>query len=91
MNKLDQLFTTKKETLLSIYFTAGYPTIDSMSTILPALEKAGVDFVEIGMPFSDPLADGPVIQKSSEIAIKNGMNIIAALNLIAKFDFQFED
>lgn len=61
--------------LLSIYFTAGYPSIDSTLDIAEALEKAGADFLEIGFPYSDPVADGPTIQHSSEIALKNGMTL----------------
>ena len=61
--------------LLSIYFTAGYPTLDSTVQIAKALEEAGVDFLEIGFPYSDPVADGPVIQHSSEVALKNGMTL----------------
>ena len=74
MNRIDDLFS-KKDGLLSIYFTAGYPAIDDTVQVLRALEKAGVDFVEIGMPFSDPLADGPVIQRASLDALHNGMCI----------------
>ncbi len=74
MNKLNTLLRHKKE-LLSIYFTAGYPKLNSTIPILRALEKAGTDFVEIGMPFSDPLADGPVIQNSSTQALNNGMSL----------------
>ncbi len=59
--------------LLSIYFTAGYPKIDDTVTVIKNLENAGVDMIEIGLPFSDPLADGPTIQASSEQALKNGM------------------
>lgn len=59
--------------LLSIYFTAGYPKLDDTVEILQQLEKNGVDFMEIGLPFSDPLADGPTIQASSQTALKNGM------------------
>ncbi len=59
--------------LLSIYFTAGYPTLNDTSKIIQDLEKNGVDMIEIGLPFSDPLADGPTIQKSSTTALKNGM------------------
>jgi len=70
---LSTLFQTPKK-LLSIYFTAGYPKLDDTTTIITALEKSGVDFIEIGMPFSDPLADGPVIQHSSTVAIENGMS-----------------
>ena len=59
--------------LLSIYFSAGFPTLDSTVPILETLEKTGVDMVEIGLPFSDPLADGPTIQRSSTLALENGM------------------
>lgn len=71
-NRLDTLFEQKKD-LLSIYFTAGFPQLSDTMPIMRALQKAGVDFVEIGMPFSDPLADGPVIQLSGIEALKNGM------------------
>ena len=74
MNRIDDIFS-KKDGLLSIYVTAGYPRIDDTTAVLKALDKAGIDMVEIGMPFSDPLADGPVIQKSSLEALKNGMCI----------------
>lgn len=59
--------------LLSIYFTAGFPNFDDTEKIIIDLEKSGVDFIEIGLPFSDPLADGPTIQESSTKALKNGM------------------
>lgn len=65
---------TSKE-LLSIYYTAGYPNLDSTVTIAEKLEQAGADFLEIGFPYSDPVADGPVIQHSSEVALKNGMTL----------------
>lgn len=61
--------------LLSIYFTAGYPTLDSTVAIAKALEDAGVDFLEIGLPYSDPVADGPTIQHSSQVALQNGMSL----------------
>src|SRR5476651_2005544 len=75
MNRLQQLFAGNKKDLLSIYYTAGYPTLDSTLDIAEALEKAGVDFLEIGFPYSDPVADGPTIQHSSEKALENGMNL----------------
>lgn len=74
--KVNTIFNdTTKERLLSVYFTAGYPTLDSTITIAKGLEEAGVDFLEIGFPYSDPVADGPVIQHSSEEALKNGMTL----------------
>jgi tryptophan synthase alpha chain len=60
---------------LSVYLTAGYPRLDDTVPLLKALESSGVDFVELGFPFSDPLADGPTIQRSSEVALKNGMSL----------------
>ncbi len=75
MNRLKQLFDNKKEPLLSIYYTAGYPDLISTLDIAVALESAGVDFIEIGFPYSDPLADGPVIQNSSQKALVNGMTL----------------
>ncbi|QQL51516.1 tryptophan synthase subunit alpha [Mucilaginibacter ginkgonis] len=78
MNRLNQLFDTKKDNLLSVYFTAGYPELNSTLAIAEALEKAGVDFLEVGFPYSDPVADGPTIQHSSQMALDAGMN----LNLI---------
>jgi tryptophan synthase alpha chain len=75
MNRLNQLFESKKNNLLSIYFTAGYPQLNSTVAIAEALEKAGVNFLEIGFPYSDPVADGPTIQHSSEKALENGMNL----------------
>lgn len=74
-NRLTELFDRKKENVLNIYFTAGYPKLEDTVTILKALEKSGVDLIEIGMPYSDPIADGPVIQKSGEQALINGMTI----------------
>src|SRR6201995_2305872 len=75
MNRLNQLFAAKKDNLLSIYFTAGFPELNTTLDIAEALENAGVDFLEIGFPYSDPVADGPVIQHSSEVALQNGMNL----------------
>ena len=75
MNRLNKLFESKKDNLLSIYFTAGYPELNTTVAIAEALEQAGVDFLEIGFPYSDPVADGPTIQHSSERALENGMNL----------------
>lgn len=75
MNRLNELFARKQEPLLSIYFTAGYPELGSTLDIAEALEEAGADFLEIGFPYSDPLADGPVIQQSSQQALSNGMTV----------------
>jgi tryptophan synthase alpha chain len=75
MNRLNQLFNSKKDNLLSIYFTAGYPELNTTLDIAEALEKAGADFLEIGFPYSDPVADGPTIQHSSEVALEKGMNL----------------
>ena len=72
MNRIDKTFQLSDK-ILSIYFSAGYPKIGDTIPILEKLEESGVDIVEIGLPFSDPLADGPVIQKSSSIALENGM------------------
>lgn len=76
MSRVSELFTNKNTgNKLSIYYTAGYPNLDSTLEIAESLEKAGVDFLEIGIPYSDPVADGPVIQESSGIALKNGITV----------------
>lgn len=72
MNRITSKLQENKK-LLSIYFSAGYPELNSTSSIIETLEKSGVDMIEIGLPFSDPLADGPVIQESSTEALQNGM------------------
>ncbi len=74
-NRIDKLFSEKTGEVLSIYMTAGFPSLDDTTGILEALERGGADMVEIGMPFSDPLADGPVIQASSQVALANGMSL----------------
>jgi tryptophan synthase alpha chain len=74
-NRIKTLFEQKPQELLSVYFTAGYPNLEDTVPIILELEKNGVDLIEIGMPFSDPLADGPTIQQSSEVALRNGMTI----------------
>jgi len=74
-NRINQLFLDKKNDILSVYFTAGYPKVNDTTTIIRELEKNGANLIEIGMPFSDPVADGPVIQHSSHQALQNGMSI----------------
>lgn len=75
MNRIDLLFQQKTGKTLAVYFTAGYPQLDDTVPMLAALQAGGVDMIEIGMPFSDPLADGEVIQQSSAAALRNGMTI----------------
>ena len=79
MNRINQKLNDTKN-LLSIYFTAGYPNIDDTVTIIQNLENSGVDMIEIGLPFSDPLADGPTIQASSTKALNNGMTTKVLFN-----------
>ena len=75
MNRIEQLFQNKNRDILNIYFTAGYPNLADTEPIILHLAQAGVDLIEIGMPYSDPLADGPTIQESSQVALKNGMEL----------------
>ena len=75
MNRINKLFENRKKKILSVYFTAGYPELNDTLSIIRELDKSGVDMIEIGMPFSDPVADGPVIQRSSEQALRNGMSL----------------
>ena len=76
MNRIDNLFSNnKKSQLLSVYFTAGYPSLDRTEEIITTLDRKGADMIEIGIPFSDPMADGKVIQQSSTVALKNGMSL----------------
>lgn len=75
MNRITNLFETKKNGILSVYFTAGYPQLNDTVTILKELEKKGINSVEVGIPFSDPMADGPVIQEAATQALRNGMSL----------------
>ncbi len=75
MNRIDKVFQNGGEHLLNVYFTAGYPALEDTRMILESLEAAGADIVEIGMPFSDPVADGPTIQESNMQALDNGITI----------------
>lgn len=83
-NRLQNLFGRKGSDLLSVYFTAGYPTLDSTGQIIRTLVAGGVDMIEVGVPFSDPMADGPVIQESSTIALRNGMTLSRLLDQVAE-------
>jgi tryptophan synthase alpha chain len=75
MSRLQQLFQNKQERVLNVYCTAGYPQLESTEEVIASLEKHGADIIELGMPYSDPLADGEVIQGSSAVALHNGMTI----------------
>jgi tryptophan synthase alpha chain len=75
MNRIDKLFAEKPHGILSVYFTAGYPALEDTLPTIRALAAAGVDMLEIGIPFSDPMADGPVIQNSGGVALANGMTL----------------
>ena len=75
MNRINNLFAGKRQGVLSIYFCAGHPTVDSTAQIIRTLERKGVDMIEVGIPFSDPMADGPVIQDAATKALRNGMTL----------------
>jgi tryptophan synthase alpha chain len=75
MSAIQQLFRRKQDNVLNVYCTAGYPQLNSTMEVIRALQKNGADIIELGMPYSDPLADGPVIQQSSSLALANGMTI----------------
>lgn len=84
MNRLRKLLETKKNNLLAVYFTAGYPKLDSTVETIDALCNHGVDIIELGIPFSDPMADGPVIQESGSKALANGMSLNLLLEQSSK-------
>lgn len=87
MNRIQKLFKEKEKGILSVYYTAGFPRLDDTVTIAKALEASGVDMIELGIPFSDPIADGPTIQKSNKLALQNGMtvkNLLGQLREIRK-------
>ena len=75
MNTINQLFSIKQKDILSIYFCAGFPTLEGTASTIKVLEKKGINMIEIGIPFSDPMADGPVIQHAATRALKNGMTL----------------
>ena len=76
MNKINEIFANRGDRkLLSLYFCAGTPTLDGTADVIRTMERRGIDFIEVGIPFSDPLADGPVIQTAATRALKNGMTV----------------
>lgn len=84
MNKINKLFGERNDRkLLSLYFCAGCPTLDGTADVIRAMERKGIDMVEVGMPFSDPLADGPVIQSAGTKALKNGMTLKTLFSQLA--------
>ena len=84
MNRINQLFRNRSGRILSVYFTAGYPELQSTTVIIKSLAQSGVDMIEIGMPFSDPLADGPVIQHSTQVALDRGMTAEKCVDLVRR-------
>jgi tryptophan synthase alpha chain len=85
LNRIDALFAARKTGILNVYCTAGYPEADSTLPVMQALQDGGADMIELGMPYSDPLADGPVIQASSLVAIEKGMTIARLLDQLKDF------
>jgi tryptophan synthase alpha chain len=83
MNRIDNLFEKEKKGVLSVYFTAGFPQLNDTVPVIQSLEKNGVKLIEIGIPFSDPMADGPVIQSSGSKALKNGMSLGILFNQLS--------
>src|SRR5512137_1765448 len=87
MKRIEKTFAELKkkgEKALVAYIMAGYPDLETTRALIPALEKAGVDILEVGVPFSDPTADGPVIQAASQAALKNGTTLPRVLDLIGE-------
>ncbi len=82
MNRIQKLFSKKNSNILSVYYTAGFPNLEATVAIAQHLEQAGTDIIEIGIPFSDPIADGPVIQESNKIALDNGMTVSKLLQQV---------
>lgn len=85
MSRLNNLFQQKNKRILNVYCTAGYPTLQSTINVMSSLQENGADLIELGMPYSDPLADGPVIQASSSKALQNGMTISTLFNQLKDF------
>ena len=85
MSRIKKLFEKKNKNILSVYFTAGFPALNSTLTIMKSLQDAGADMIELGIPYSDPLADGPVIQSSGTVALANGMTITHLFQQLKNF------
>lgn len=85
MSRIKELFAVKPNRVLNVYCTAGYPGPDSTLEVMEALQEYGADLIELGMPYSDPLADGPVIQESSSVALANGMTIARLFEQLRDF------
>ncbi len=85
MSRIKKLFDRKNVRVLNVYCTAGYPDLNSTLEVMTALQENGADLIELGMPYSDPLADGPIIQHSSSKAIKNGMTIATLFEHLRDF------
>jgi tryptophan synthase alpha chain len=81
-NRIEELFAHPKGPVLSVFFTAGFPKLHDTVTIAIALEEAGVDLIEVGIPFSDPVADGPTIQDSNKVALENGISVARILEQV---------
>lgn len=90
MSRIESLFSRKKERVLNVYCTAGFPTLESTIPVMISLQANGADLIELGMPYSDPLADGPVIQASSAIALQNGMTISKLFEQLKEFRTQVQ-
>ena len=91
MNKINKLFADNKDKkLLSLYFCAGCPTLDSTGNVILTLQRRGISMIEVGIPFSDPLADGPVIQSAATQALKNGMSLKRLFAQLAAIKNQVE-
>lgn len=84
MNRINKIFQEKNTGLLSLYFCAGHPTLKSTGDIIRTIEKNGIDFIEVGIPFSDPMADGPVIQDAATKALRNGMTLRKLFSQVAE-------
>ena len=85
MSRINELFLRKNKNILNVYFTAGYPALNDTLQVMKALQDANADMIELGMPYSDPLADGPVIQSSSTKALANGMTIHKLFDQLKNF------